>query len=68
MADLQRISAGFHTAYLDHLGGKGLKKCYVKDASCRSDGITHTPWRLLDLLLTCIYWLLKSLDTSSKQA
>ena len=28
----------------------------------------RTPWRLLDLVLTCIYWVLEPLHASSKEA
>ena len=55
-------------AYLDHLEGRELKQSYVNGVLGCSEGVMHTPWGLLDLLLTCIYWVLKSLDASSKQA
>ena len=55
-------------AFLDHLGDRELKKLHVNGASIRKDGVVHTPWRLLNLFLARIYWLLESLDTSGEQA
>ena len=55
-------------ACLDHLEGRGLKYSQVNGAPDCSEGVMHTPWRLLDLLLTCIYWVLEPLDASSKEA